>query len=127
MEVLLIEDSKTCAELTRYLLAHFDPQMQCETVISLQDGLMLLAQHRYDLIVFDLTLVDTQGLPSDIGKVLAVAYGTPILVYSSVSPALEPEILHNGAAAFIPKGAAPEKVLQTIGALIRGRTDSTWP
>ena len=63
LTVLLIEDSRTDAELIASLLARSDDTDFGLTVVrTLVAGLEWLASHRADVVLLDLTLPDSEGL-----------------------------------------------------------------
>lgn len=123
MRILLIEDTTTCATLLLHLLEGTDLEVEADVVVSQAEALAHLAHEHYDLIILDLTLIDAPGVPSTVTTIVRAGHGTPILVYSGVSSSLEPEILSNGAAAYLSKDTEPHRVLEVVRRLLpHGRT-----
>jgi diguanylate cyclase (GGDEF)-like protein len=101
----LIEDSPSDALLMREALAaagacHFAP-IHAE---RLSEGLRLLAQEQFDVILLDLGLPDSQGLET-IRKLKRQAWRLPVIVVTSFDDeALAIEALREGAQDYLVKG-----------------------
>lgn len=83
--VLLIEDNPGDAILVRESLEIIDPfEFEMSIGASLADGMSLLRQKTFDIILLDLSLPDSQGLDT-LKAVQATAERTPIIVLTGLS------------------------------------------
>jgi|GEM_PF-4876852 len=83
--VLLIEDNPGDAVLVRESLETIDPfEFQMTVGASLADGMGLLRERTFDVILLDLSLPDSQGLDT-LKAVQATAERTPIIVLTGLS------------------------------------------
>jgi len=118
LRILLVEDTETCAELTQRMLEEWDSTIECVNVLSLKAALDALdtahrLQQRFDLVLLDLTLVDTSGLGSIVPTVHAAQpMGTPVLALSGAMLDLAPLVIQEGAAAFMSKDTAEKAPVQ---------------
>ena len=103
--VLLIEDSRTDAELIEGLLAHRDDVRFDITLAStLTDGLAWLSRQTPDVILLDLTLPDSERLET-FQAVHNRSPATPVVVMTGVQETgFGPAALRQGAQDFLVKG-----------------------
>jgi PAS domain S-box-containing protein len=83
IEILLIEDNLAEADLMRELLSESRWEFSVEHVQYLADGLDLLKSRRFDVVLVDLGLPDSQGMET----VLAIrnhATGAPVVVLTTL-------------------------------------------
>ena len=104
-QVLLIEDSRTDAELIEALLAHRDDaRFNITPAATLADGLARLARHPPDVILVDLTLPDSEGLET-FRAVHNRSAGIPVVVMTGLQEGgLGQAAVRQGAQDFLVKG-----------------------
>jgi DNA-binding NtrC family response regulator len=110
--VLVVEDEQVIRTALRRLLERHGYQVS--EAGSVKEGLELLAQNRYDIVVSDLRL---PGAP---GTDLIKATDTPVLImtsYSSLRSAIDSMKL--GAVDYIPKPFEHEEMLQAVERIIK--------
>jgi signal transduction histidine kinase len=105
IRVLLIEDNPTDALLLREACARA-PLMPCAFthVERLGEGLKSLTEARFDVVLLDLGLPDSQGLKT-FGKVQALAAAVPIIILTGLDDEnLGLQAVKAGAQDYLPKG-----------------------
>lgn len=121
--VLLIEDSETCAKLTELWLKRYDPEALCDKVVSLREGLAHLTTARetatpYDLVILDLTLLDTSELMA-VAPTVAAARPSPVLIFTNGLAEWRDRALHDGASLYVLKRDTDrEKFCTVVGDLL---------
>lgn len=112
MRVLLIEDNEDDAQLIREMLA--GPEggaFDLERVNLLSTGLERLDAGGIDMVLFDISLPDSQGL-STVGKVHAKASTIPIIVLTGLQDeALGVNAVQEGAQDYLVKGQVDRNLL----------------
>jgi len=111
-KVLVVEDEQVIRTALRRLLERHDYQVS--EAGSVKDGLDLLAEQTFDIVVSDLRL---PGAP---GTDLIKATSTPVLImtsYSSLRSAIDSMKL--GAVDYIPKPFEHEEMLQAVARIIK--------
>ena len=84
LQVLLVEDSPAQAELMQDLLAEIkDPRYQTTHVTRNGDGVNELLRRRFDVILLDLTLPDSEGA-AGVERIRHAAHATPIIVLTNI-------------------------------------------
>lgn len=78
-KILMIEDNPGDARLLREMLAEANTNADVRHVVRLEVGLQHLQRERFDVILLDLSLPDSQGLDT-LARVLAEASETPVVV-----------------------------------------------
>jgi DNA-binding NarL/FixJ family response regulator len=104
IHVLLIEDNPTDALLLRQACAA-DPLIPCAFthVERLSEGLKWLSRVRFDVVLLDLGLPDSQGLET-FAKVQALASATPIVILTGLDDEnLSLQAVRAGAQDYLPK------------------------
>jgi diguanylate cyclase (GGDEF)-like protein len=124
LAVLLVEDSRTDAELMESMLGRSSgPRFDVAVVGTLADGLGWLARASPDVVVLDLTLPDCEGLDTyravrnrrpDVPVVVVTGLGTSGLGHAAVQ---------QGAQDFLTKGSVTAELLaeKLLYAIERGR------
>ncbi|MCE3222285.1 MAG: putative Signal transduction response regulator, receiver and diguanylate cyclase domain [Nitrospira sp.] len=112
IKVLLVEDNPVDAQLTQDLLAEWRlDQFDISHAPLLADGLAKLSRGRFDVVLLDLSLPDTQGL-STVTQVLATSPGVPVVVLSGHDDhPLALQALQHGAQDYLVKGQGGEDFL----------------
>ena len=81
LSVLLVEDNRIAVAVVQAQLAETSLNISVRAVDSLESAVKHLGWERFDVVLLDLTLTDSQGLPT-FERVQAVAADTPIIVLS---------------------------------------------
>lgn len=112
IQILIIEDNDAHAQfLTRLLLTDDVVCFKLATASKLAPGLQLLQEGRYDLILLDLTLPDSDGVETFI-RVFECAPEIPIVVLSGIDDvALAIETVQLGAQDYLVKGHVDNHLL----------------
>jgi len=105
IKLLLVEDNPVDAQLTRDLLAEWPlDQFEITHAPILAEGLTRLSRDRFDVVLLDLSLPDTNGL-STVTQVLATSPGVPVVVLSGHDDhPLALKALQHGAQDYLVKG-----------------------
>jgi pilus assembly protein CpaE len=105
LRVLLVEDNPVSAQLVKAMLAHADTSVfDIKTAESLMDALDLLGKGRFDVILLDLSLPDSDGIGT-LTTIRVHAPHVPVLVLTgSDNEALANSALQHGAQDYIVKG-----------------------
>ena len=113
MNILIVDDHPIFAEGLKLLLCELDRDLTHDDARNLDEAQELTSQNHYDLVLLDLTLIETQGLATLNG---ARNFCTcPIVVLSGDErPTLVRNTINCGAMGFIPKSSTPAVL---IGAL----------
>jgi two-component system cell cycle response regulator len=110
--VLLVEDSRTDAELVESMLGRSAAARFDVTVVgTLADGLAFLARRAPDVILLDLTLPDSQGLDT-YQAVRNRGPDVPVVVVTGLEESgLGQAAMRQGAQDFLMKGSATGELL----------------
>src|SRR5512139_1976139 len=104
IQLLLVEDDPTQALLLRETLAHGAIRTELTHAERLSAALEHLSKARFDVVVLDLGLPDSQGLDTFI-RLRAHAPGLPILVLTALDDQdLAVRAVHEGAQDYLVKG-----------------------
>jgi pilus assembly protein CpaE len=105
LKVLLVEDNAVSAQLARTMLARTDGTLfEVQTAESLMGALDLLGTRRFDVILLDLSLPDSDGIGT-LSTIRMHAPQVPVLVLTgSDNETLANSALQNGAQDYIVKG-----------------------
>jgi Flp pilus assembly CpaE family ATPase len=105
LKVLLVEDNAVSAQLAKAMLAHTETSVfEIQTAESLMDALDLLGNGRFDVILLDLSLPDSDGIGT-LTTIRVHAPHIPVLVLTgSDNEALANSALQHGAQDYIVKG-----------------------
>jgi diguanylate cyclase (GGDEF)-like protein len=102
-EVLLVEDDPSDAMLVRLHLQRANETYVCETVERLEDAERMLMQRRFDAVITDLSLPDSQGLECVV-RLQRVASDTPVIVLSGEEyEELALQAVQSGAQDYLTK------------------------
>ena len=105
LKVLLVEDNAVSAQLAKAMLTHTETSVfEIQTAESLMDALDLLGKSRFDVILLDLSLPDSDGIGT-LTTIRVHAPHVPVLVLTgSDNEALANSALQHGAQDYIVKG-----------------------
>ena len=104
LTILLIEDNLAEAELLQELLLSVETTIcQLEHFSRLADGLNACSTRKFDVVLLDLSLPDSQGL-SSLAEVVKAAPETPVIVLTNTNDSeLALEAVHQGAQDYLVK------------------------
>jgi pilus assembly protein CpaE len=105
LKVLLVEDNPVSAQLAKSMLAHSDTFVfETQTAESLMGALDLLGAGRFDVILLDLSLPDSDGIGT-LTTIRVHAPQVPVLVLTgSDNETLANSALEHGAQDYLVKG-----------------------
>jgi two-component system sensor histidine kinase/response regulator len=105
IHVLLIEDNAGDANLIRILLEEAEqPRFQVQRADRLSTGLERLQRESFDVVLLDLSLPESQGLPTLL-KTKEHAPAVPIIVFTGLDDeSVAIQALHEGAQDYLVKG-----------------------
>lgn len=104
LSVLLVEDNPDDADLLQRSLREARANISIEWVETLASGLALCGSQRFDLVLLDLSLPDSHGLPS-VERALKQVPQLPIVVLTGLDDEdLGAAAVHAGAQDFLIKG-----------------------
>ncbi len=114
MKILVVDDHPVFLAGVEFLIATKHPEYKIELATHADQAHERLSQSRFDLVMVDLNLPDTDGI-SLIREMNARGDATPTLVMSADIDALRVrEALAVGASGFISKAASPRDMLESI-------------
>jgi len=107
LHLLLVEDNPADARLlTEYLCGPNPQEFHCTHVAQLSEAMQYMGADRFDLILLDLSLPDSQGLDT-VRAAHSQARGTPIVVLTGLDDeTLGIASVRNGAQDYLVKGQA---------------------
>ena len=112
IRILLFEYCTADADLVAEHLDHSDQNFNLSMVKRLADGIDLLDQNRFDVILLDLSLPDSRGIDS-LRSVMKVASEAVIIVLTGADEEeLSLEALHVGAQDYLYKDRLSEEILR---------------
>jgi len=105
IKVLLVEDNEGDARLVKELLSHDCPgKFVIETVNRLQEAIEIIKQEKFDVVLTDLSLPDSDGMET-ISRIQESNSNLPIIVLSGQeSESLAMKIVQSGAQDYLVKG-----------------------
>jgi diguanylate cyclase (GGDEF)-like protein len=112
LDVLLVEDSRTSAEMIKKMLAD-GPATRCAVthVERLAEATRCLAERSFDVVLLDLILPDSHGLAT-VAAALDHAEGVPIIVLTGLDDeTLAMTAVQQGAQDYLVKGQADAPTL----------------
>ncbi len=116
IRVLLLEDNSADAALLRALLAESPGASSITLHVErrLSDGISRLQESRFDVVLLDLGLPDSQGMET-LRQLKAQIHGIAIVVLTGLADeAIGLEAVHRGAQDFLVKGEVDARVLIRI-------------
>ncbi|HBF33463.1 TPA: hypothetical protein DDW35_02745 [Candidatus Sumerlaeota bacterium] len=115
IELLLVEDNPGDARLIQEHLRDADiGRFHCVWAQLLSEALDNLSMHRFDVVLSDLTLPDSQGLAT-FDRIHLAAPGTPVLVLTGLNDQeLALQAVRNGAQEYLVKGEVEAPLLKRV-------------
>lgn len=112
LRILIIEDNPGDARLIREMLGEVETaDFESVWADSLTAGLRHLAQTRFDAILLDLGLPDSEGIET-IERILSEAPGAPLIVLTGLADeGMGVEAVHRGAQDYLVKGSVTGDLL----------------
>jgi diguanylate cyclase (GGDEF)-like protein len=127
VRILLIEDDESCAELVKALLACVRwASPSVETVTTLREALARLTLERFDLVISDLNLPDSEGIAT-LQAVARACDRLIIVVTASDDPGLREQALECGAYDLLHKGKLTQATLERLVRLASKQAGSGRP
>jgi DNA-binding response OmpR family regulator len=115
-QILLIEDDAKLAGMVRDYLG--ESGFDVTIAGTGKDGLALQKKHRFDAIVLDLMLPDTDGL--DVCRTLRATDSVPILMLTAKGDPMDRVVgLELGADDYLPKPFEPREMLARLRVILR--------
>ncbi|MBW4056132.1 MAG: GGDEF domain-containing response regulator [Proteobacteria bacterium] len=110
--VLLIEDDPGDALLIKEMLEQQECQAQLITVQRLSEGIHILQQNACDVVLLDMNLPDSSGLPT-MTRLLDAVPSTPIIVLTGLSDeSFGVDAVKSGAQDYLVKGDLDGRILK---------------
>ena len=115
IKVLLVEDNPGDARLIQEMLAEIgDPAFDVEWAARLRDGLRRLDEARFDVVLLDLSLPDSQGLDTLV-SMQARDLRVPIIVLTGLNDeALGSQAIQEGAQDYLVKEYVHGRVILRV-------------
>lgn len=118
--VLIIEDHWMTREGYKSVLREIGDAIHVFEAHDVGAALDILAEERFDLIIYDWHLSGLDGLRGFI-VVRGLSKGAPVLVASGdANDAIEAAAMQAGARAYLGKNDAPDKMREALGCLLCG-------
>jgi len=110
--ILYIEDNADDAYLLKEFVKHIPKPIDVQVETTLKDGLARLAKESFDLVLIDLSLPDSRGLPS-IEKIVKLNKDVPVVALTGfMDKKLALNAIKIGAQDYLVKGDYNEHVLE---------------
>ena len=110
MRILIIDDNKDVTKVVRYYCE--SKQIECQTANSAVDGLALISNNKFDLVLLDMAMPEVTGL--DVIKHLKLNRlfeGMPIVIFTASSnPKLLYEVARLGVTERLKKPCGVEEL-----------------
>jgi signal transduction histidine kinase len=111
LHVLLVEDNEEHVQLLSQLLLTAQEEFNLITVSRLSEALDSIGRHKFDLVLLDLTLPDSEGLETFI-RMSEISRELPIVVLSGIADVdLAIETVQLGAQDYLVKGHVDNHLL----------------
>ena len=114
--LLLIDDDSELASLLGQYFTQFDFELDSETLPS--QGLALLKQHRYDLVILDIMLPEIDGF--EVCKRIRKHSDIPIIMLTARGEVMDRIVgLELGADDYLPKPFEPRELVARIQRILK--------
>ncbi len=112
IKLILVEDNSGDARLIREMLKDAGPEIfECEWVNNLSSGLKRLSETKFDALLLDLGLPDSDGIGT-LEKLLSQAPEVPIIVLTGLADDVTGvEAVQKGAQDYLVKGSVSSDLL----------------
>lgn len=122
MRALIIDDHPLFREAMTHVVNDLGSGAQVDEAESLEQAIVLLGGHGFDLILLDLGLPGASGL-SSIMSVRGLAPTTPLIIVSaSDDPDVINQALRFGVSGYLPKSLPREVMATALNKVMRGDT-----
>jgi len=112
LSILYIEDNADDAYLLKEFVKHIPKQIDVEVQTTLKAGLSAIAERHFDLVLIDLSLPDSRGLPS-IEKIISLNNDIPVVALTGfMDQRLALSAIKIGVQDYLVKGDYNEHVLE---------------
>ena len=120
--VLIVEDHPICVAALTMAAHAYDSAIEVESLATLKEARERISQKKFDAILLDLGLKDSQGL-ANVSVLHSVSKAVPILVVSSNDSLLVMARARAlGASGFLSKAAPMSEMTRAISAVMNGET-----
>ena len=120
--VLIVEDHPICVAALTMAAHAYDSAIEVESLATLKEARERISQKKFDAILLDLGLKDSQGL-TNVSVLHSVGKAVPILVVSSNDSLLVMARARAlGASGFLSKAAPMSEMTRAISAVMNGET-----
>jgi CheY-like chemotaxis protein len=119
LRTLILDDSASTRRLLRAVLEHSERFSVVGEASDGRTGIAMAAALRPDLILLDLSMPLLDGA-SALREIVDVAPNATVVVMSGMPETTETAVLEAGASALLPKGLAPNEVIDRLVHLERG-------
>ena len=120
--VLIVEDHPICVAALTMAAHAYDSAIEVESLATLKEARERISQKKFDAILLDLGLKDSQGL-ANVSVLHSVGKAVPILVVSSNDSLLVMARARAlGASGFLSKAAPMSEMTRAISAVMNGET-----
>lgn len=118
--VLVVDDHPLFREALATRIACESGVSECREASTAQEARRMLQEHRYSVLVADLSLADGTGLEL-IRRIRADGHRLPVLVVSALEDSVYGErALRAGAQGFISKMETPAKIMEALHTVMAG-------
>ena len=118
VEILIIDDDERLAEVLRDYFVRFD--MQLSNAARPSEGLRLLAENHFDLIILDIMLPEMDGF--EVCRAIRRQFDTPVIMLTARGEVTDRIVgLELGADDYLPKPFEPRELVARIQAILKRR------
>jgi len=120
-KALIADDHSLIRDGMRRLLQQMTPDVEVIEAVNCQEAIHVLAEHPdLDLVLFDLSMPDRDGLES-LSELVDNRHSVPIVVISATEDTeVIRRVLAVGAAGYIAKSESNERIMQGIQIVLSG-------
>ncbi|MCG3218977.1 MAG: response regulator, partial [Candidatus Heimdallarchaeota archaeon] len=119
MEILCVDDEEALLNLTKQYLERANPNFVITTCTSAREGLQLLKDKKYDVIISDYQMPDIDGL--DFLKMFkSKGFTIPFIIFTGRGKEkVAMEALNLGASRYIQKQGSPQVIYEYLSLAIQ--------
>lgn len=120
MRMLMVDDHVLVLQGVQTLLAVMAPELAVDTASSVAEAVHAVAQRRYDIVLLDWHLGDGRGEAAIDALREAGCVARIVILSGDSSSALVQRAIAHGAAGFVPKRYASERMLAALQTVLAG-------